>query len=75
MPAPAYVVLVDDLITTGATASAAAAALREAGAKRIDLICLARTPKPGEHAAIRKNVPEHKGGSGAAALSGGRQTP
>ena len=74
-PAPAYVVLVDDLITTGATASAAAAALRAAGAKRIDLICLARTPKPGEHAAIRKNVPEHKGGSGAAALSGGRQTP
>lgn len=50
-PAPAYVVLVDDLITTGATASAAAAALRAAGAKRIDLICLARTPKPGEHAA------------------------
>ena len=49
-PAPAYVVLVDDLITTGATASAAAAALREAGAKRVDLICLARTPKPGEYA-------------------------
>lgn len=48
-PAPAYVVLVDDLITTGATASAAAAALREAGAKRVDLICLARTPKPGEY--------------------------
>lgn len=45
--APAYVVLVDDLITTGATASAAAAALRAAGAKRVDLICLARTPKPG----------------------------
>lgn len=48
-PAPAYVVLVDDLITTGATASAAAAALRAAGAKRVDLICLARTPKPGEY--------------------------
>lgn len=48
-PSPAYVVLVDDLITTGATASAAAAALRAAGAKRVDLICLARTPKPGEH--------------------------
>lgn len=46
-PAPAYVVLVDDLITTGATASAAAAALREAGAKRVDLVCLARTPKHG----------------------------
>jgi predicted amidophosphoribosyltransferase len=47
-PAPAYVILVDDLITTGATASAAASALREAGAKRVDLVCLARTPKHGE---------------------------
>lgn len=50
-PAPAYVILVDDLITTGATASAAAAALREAGAKRVDLVCLARTPKHGSRPA------------------------
>ncbi|MBA3697744.1 MAG: ComF family protein [Planctomycetes bacterium] len=75
-PAPAYVVLVDDLITTGATASAAAAALRQAGAKRVDLVCLARTPGPGEYATTtKKNIPDHTGGSGAAALSGGRQTP
>jgi predicted amidophosphoribosyltransferase len=47
-PAPAYVVLVDDLVTTGVTASAAAAALRSAGARRVDLLCLARTPKDGE---------------------------
>jgi predicted amidophosphoribosyltransferase len=42
--APPHVILVDDLITTGATASAAAAALRAGGAKRVDLVCLARTP-------------------------------
>lgn len=42
---PAYVMLVDDLLTSGATASAAAATLRAAGAKRVDLICLARTPR------------------------------
>lgn len=42
--APPHVILVDDLITTGATASAAAAALRTGGAKRVDLVCLARTP-------------------------------
>lgn len=47
-PAPSYIILVDDLITTGATASAAAGALRAAGAKRVDLIALARTPGPGE---------------------------
>lgn len=47
-PAPERVLLVDDLLTTGATAVAAATALRAAGARRIDLVCLARTPKRGE---------------------------
>lgn len=47
-PAPERVLLVDDLLTSGATAIAAATALRAAGAKRIDLVCLARTPKRGE---------------------------
>jgi predicted amidophosphoribosyltransferase len=41
------VILVDDLITTGATASAAAGVLRAAGARRVDLVCLGRTPPPG----------------------------
>ncbi len=47
-PAPERVLLVDDLLTSGATAIAAATALRAAGAKRIDLVCLARTPRQGE---------------------------
>ena len=47
-PAPERVLLVDDLMTSGATASAAAAALRQAGAKHIDLVCVARTPRGNE---------------------------
>jgi len=42
---PPYVVLIDDLLTSGATASAAARALREAGSKRVELVVLARTLK------------------------------
>jgi predicted amidophosphoribosyltransferase len=47
--APDQVVLVDDLLTSGATASSAAAALQEAGTKRVILVCLARTPRRGEN--------------------------
>lgn len=43
-PVPAHIILVDDIITSGATASAAAASLRLAGAKHIELFALARTP-------------------------------
>lgn len=46
--APAQVLLVDDLLTSGATASAAAAALQDAGARQVILLCLARTPRRGE---------------------------
>ena len=42
---PAHVILIDDLLTSGATASAAARALREAGAKRVELVVLTRTLK------------------------------
>jgi len=38
--------LVDDVLTTGATAFAAAEALRTAGARRISIAVLARTPEP-----------------------------
>jgi predicted amidophosphoribosyltransferase len=43
-PPPADVVLVDDVITTGATALACAAALREVGCERVAVVAYARTP-------------------------------
>ena len=40
---PVRVVLVDDVYTTGATANAAASALRQAGARRVEVVTFART--------------------------------
>ena len=40
--APARVCLVDDVYTTGSTATACATALRKAGARRVDVVCFAR---------------------------------
>jgi len=45
--APMRVALVDDVYTTGATASAAASALRRAGAREVRVITLARTIRDG----------------------------
>lgn len=45
-----HVALVDDVLTTGATATTLARLLKKAGAQRVDVYCLARTPKPGETA-------------------------
>lgn len=42
-----HVALVDDVLTTGATATEAALALQEAGAVAVDLWVFARTPAPG----------------------------
>lgn len=43
-----HVALVDDVLTTGATAESLARLLKRAGATRVDVYCLARTPKPGD---------------------------
>jgi len=39
--------LVDDVLTTGATVHSLARLLMDAGARQVDVYCLARTPKPG----------------------------
>ena len=46
-PAGAHVVIIDDVMTTGATLSACARAARKAGAKRVDALVLARAMKDG----------------------------
>lgn len=43
-----HLAIIDDVLTTGATAEALARLLKRAGAARVDVYCLARTPKPGD---------------------------
>ncbi|MEN0106855.1 MAG: ComF family protein [Pseudomonas sp.] len=45
-----HLAVVDDVLTTGATANSLARLLKKAGARHVDIYCLARTPKPGETA-------------------------
>ncbi len=45
--AGAHIVLIDDVLTTGATLSASARALKKAGARRVDALALARVVKGG----------------------------
>lgn len=44
----AHVVLVDDVVTTGATLNACAAALHEGGAREISYVTFGRAPAPGD---------------------------
>jgi ComF family protein len=66
------IALVDDVLTTGATAGAAARSLLAAGARRVDLWCLARTPSPGD---VDATAFDHTGTGAAASLPGGRRAP
>ena len=50
-PCPPRVVLVDDVATTGATLTAAARALRAAGARHVHAVVVARAPRPGRSVA------------------------
>ncbi|MGQ7816069.1 ComF family protein [Metapseudomonas furukawaii] len=43
-----HLALVDDVLTTGTTAQVLARLLKGAGATRVDIYCLARTPRPGD---------------------------
>jgi predicted amidophosphoribosyltransferase len=51
-PSPPQVLLVDDILTSGATIQAAARALRAAGATSIHVLCLARTPRADDDAPL-----------------------
>jgi len=48
-PVPRRVLVVDDVVTTGATVAAAARALRAAGASSVVALALARTPAKAHH--------------------------
>lgn len=45
-PAPPHIILVDDVMTTGATCTAATMALRGAGVQHVTVLTLARVAKP-----------------------------
>ncbi|MDQ7983375.1 ComF family protein [Pseudomonas sp. G34] len=47
-PSGLHLALIDDVLTTGATARQLARLLMRAGALRVDVYCLARTPAPGD---------------------------
>jgi ComF family protein len=66
------VVLVDDVLTTGATADACARVLRDAGARRVDVFTLGRAPVPGavDAPGMERRDAAAVGAAGARALDG-----
>lgn len=46
---PPHILIIDDVVTTGATVSEVARTLKQRGSEQISVLCLARTPAPGYH--------------------------
>jgi predicted amidophosphoribosyltransferase len=70
--APANVVLVDDVLTTGSSARVATAALRRAGATHVMVVAAARTPYRASSSAGSRVGSGSSAGSGSRAGSGFR---
>jgi ComF family protein len=64
-------VLVDDVLTSGATADACARVLREAGARRVDVFTLGRAPAPGTFEEPETDLPDGGQPTVADACDGG----
>ena len=62
--APARVLLVDDVATSGATARECSRALLQAGAREVDVWCFARGSRDDEVAETAQMAPSEAGGRG-----------